>query len=61
VLWSDSVIRMAVDGVVTFLELGPVEVLSGVIEGCRMGLNVMAGCAPDKLELIAKAVAGGTI
>ena len=56
VRWVDSVVKMAEDGVDTFLELGPGEVLSGLIKRCRKGLTVMAACAPDKLELMAKAI-----
>jgi len=56
VRWADSVMRMADEGVDTFLELGPGEVLSGLIKRCRKGLVAMAACAPDKLELMAKAL-----
>jgi len=58
VRWADSVVKMADDGVDTFLELGPGEVLSGLIKRCRKGLSVMAACTPDKLELMAKAIDG---
>jgi len=57
VRWVDSVVKMADDGAETFLELGPGDVLSGLIKRCRKGLTVMAGCTPDKLELMAKAIA----
>jgi [acyl-carrier-protein] S-malonyltransferase len=56
VRWADSVIKMAEDGVDTFLEFGPGEVLSGLIKRCRKGLTVMAAGAPDKLEQMAKAI-----
>ena len=56
VRWADSVVKMADDGVDVFLELGPGEVLSGLIKRCRKGLAVMAACTPDKLELMAKAI-----
>lgn len=56
VRWADSVIRMADDGVDAFLELGPGEVLSGLIKRCRKGLNVMAAGTPEKLEEMAKAL-----
>ena len=54
VRWSDSVVAMADEGVDTFLELGPGEVLSGLIKRCRKGLNVMAAGTPEKLEQMAK-------
>lgn len=56
VRWADSVVRMADDGVDTFLELGPGDVLSGLIKRCRKGLNILTGCTPDKLELMAKGI-----
>ena len=56
VRWADSAVKMADDGVDTFLELGPGEVLSGLIKRCRKGLTTMAACTPDKLELMAKAI-----
>jgi [acyl-carrier-protein] S-malonyltransferase len=54
VRWADSVIRMADEGVDTFLELGPGEVLSGLNKRCRKGLAVMAAGTPEKLEQMAK-------
>ena len=58
VRWADSVAGMAKDGVNTFLELGPGDVLSGLIKRCCKGFSVevMAACTPDKLELMAKAI-----
>ena len=54
VRWADSVIKMADDGVAAFLELGPGDVLSGLVKRCRKGLQVMAAGTPEKLELMAK-------
>ena len=54
VRWADSVLRMADDGVDTFLELGPGDVLSGLIKRCRKGLSAMAAGTPEKLEQMAK-------
>ncbi len=58
VRWADSVVNMADGGVAVFLELGPGEVLSGLNKRCRKGLNVMAAGTPEKLEQMAKALAG---
>jgi len=54
VRWADSVVRMADDGVDTFLELGPGDVLSGLIKRCRKGLSTAAAGTPEKLEQVAK-------
>ena len=54
VLWEDSVVYMADEGVDTFLELGPGEVLSGLIKRCRKGLKQIAAGAPETLEAMAK-------
>lgn len=53
VLWSDSVTYMADDGVDTFLELGPGEVLSGLNKRIRKGLTQMAAGTPEALEAMA--------
>ena len=54
VLWEDSVVCMADEGVDTFLELGPGEVLSGLIKRCRKGLKQIAAGTPEALEAMAK-------
>ena len=60
VRWADSVVKMADDGVDAFLELGPGDVLSGLIKRCRKGLVVMAAGTPEKLEEMAgKILSGG--
>jgi [acyl-carrier-protein] S-malonyltransferase len=56
VRWADSVERMADDGVSVFLELGPGDVLSGLIKRCRKGIDVMAAGTPEKLEQMAKSL-----
>lgn len=58
VLWEDSVAYMADAGVDTFLELGPGEVLCGLIKRCRKGLKQMAAGTPDALEAMAKLLRG---
>jgi [acyl-carrier-protein] S-malonyltransferase len=59
VRWADSVIKMADEGVDTFLELGPGEVLSGLNKRCRKGLALMAAGTPEKLEEMAKVLVSG--
>ncbi|MDR1376603.1 MAG: ACP S-malonyltransferase [Synergistaceae bacterium] len=54
VRWADSVVKMADDGVDVFWELGPGDVLSGLVKRCRKGLKVMAAGTPEKLELMAQ-------
>ncbi len=58
VLWADSVVYMADDGVDTFLELGPGNVLAGLIKRCRKGLNLMSAGTPDTLEAMAGVLRG---
>ena len=56
VLWEESVVRMADDGVDTFLELGPGDVLCGLIKRCRKGLKQMAAGTPETLEAMAAVI-----
>ena len=53
VLWEESVMYMAdtlkID---TYYELGPGEVLSGLIKRCKKGMNIKAGGTPQTLEVI---------
>ncbi len=58
VLWEDSVIYMADNGVDTFLELGPGEVLCGLIKRCRKGMTQKAAGTPETLEALAKLLRG---
>ena len=58
VLWEDSVIYMADNGVDTFLELGPGEVLCGLIKRCRKGLTQKAAGTPETLETLATLLRG---
>ena len=53
VLWEESVAYM-IDNlkIDTFYELGPGEVLSGLIKRCRKGMNIKAGGTPQTLEAI---------
>jgi [acyl-carrier-protein] S-malonyltransferase len=54
VRWTDSVARMAEDGADLFLELGPGNVLSGLIKRCIKGARVLAAGTPEKLEEMVK-------
>lgn len=53
VRWEESVLYMAdtlkID---TYYELGPGEVLSGLIKRCKKGMNIKAGGTPKTLEAI---------
>ena len=53
VLWEDSVVYMAdtlkVD---TYYELGPGEVLAGLIKRCKKGMNIKSAGTPETLEVI---------
>ncbi|NLL36061.1 MAG: ACP S-malonyltransferase [Fretibacterium sp.] len=54
VLWENSVVRMADDGVEAFFELGPGSVLTGLNKRCRKGLTLMAAGTPETLEGLAE-------
>ena len=55
VLWQQSVNFMIDElKVDTFIELGPGEVLSGLIKRIRKGMNLYSSSKPEKLEEIAK-------
>ena len=53
VLWEGSVLYMADTlGITEFYELGPGEVVSGLVKRCKKGANVKAGGTPQTLEAI---------
>ena len=52
VLWEDSVSYMADSGVTAFYEIGPGEVLSGLVKKCRKDLGFMSAGTPEKLEAL---------
>lgn len=57
VLWEDSISYMADDlHIDNYYELGPGEVLSGLIKRCRKGVNILSGGTPHKLEEIREAL-----
>lgn len=53
VLWEDSVSFMAGDlGIESFYEIGPGEVLAGLVKKCRKGLDILSAGTPAKLEAL---------
>ena len=57
VLWEESILYMADNlGVDLFIELGPGEVLAGLIKKCKKGANILSGGTPEKLEKIRAAL-----
>lgn len=54
VLWEDSVKYMAENGVENFIELGPGNVLSGLIKRCVKGVKPVYAGTPKELEAIAE-------
>lgn len=54
VLWQDSVLEISANGIEKFIELGPGNVLSGLIKRCQKGLECISGGTPDSLETIAQ-------
>jgi [acyl-carrier-protein] S-malonyltransferase len=52
VLWIDSVNCMADAGVERFYELGPGNVLAGLIKRCRKGLQAFSAMEPEDLSAV---------
>lgn len=52
VLWHDSVIRMADDGVDTFFEIGPGSVLTGLVKKCRKGVTAQTCTSVQEFEAL---------
>ncbi len=50
VLWEDSVRKMAELGVSAFVEVGPGEVLCGLVKRTLQNVNIFATREPEKLE-----------
>ena len=49
-LWSDSVIKAASLGVKDYLELGPGNVLAGLLKKIDPSLSVLSLCAPEEIR-----------
>lgn len=58
VLWSDSVNRMADDGVDSFFEIGPGSVLSGLVKKCRKSVAVRSCGSMEEIESISRFLKG---
>lgn len=53
VLWENSVMYMADTlNIDTYYELGPGEVIAGLIKRCKKGMNIKSGGSPKTLEVI---------
>ncbi len=56
VRWEDSVHRLASDGVTTYVEVGPGNVLSGLIRKIHRDANVTAFGAPEDGDAVRKVI-----
>ena len=56
VRWEDSVRRLASDGVTTYVEVGPGNVLSGLIRKIHREANVASVGAPGDLDAVRKLI-----
>ena len=53
VLWQDSVLEMSNNGIENYVELGPGNVLSGLIKRCQKGLECISAGTPESLYSVA--------
>jgi len=51
-LWQDSVLEISKTGIEYFIELGPGNVLAGLIKRCQKGLNCISAGTPESLESV---------
>ena len=58
VRWQESVERLVADGVTTFVEVGPGEVLAGLVKKIAKGTAVLNVHDPESLEKTAAALQG---
>jgi [acyl-carrier-protein] S-malonyltransferase len=54
VLWHDSVLEISKNGIESFVELGPGNVLAGLIKRAKKDLSCISGSTPESLEIIAE-------
>jgi len=58
VRWQESVERLVADGITTFVEVGPGEVLAGLVKKIAKGTTVLNVNDPESLEKTAAALQG---
>jgi [acyl-carrier-protein] S-malonyltransferase len=59
VRWQECIERLAAEGVDTFVEIGPGQVLSGLVKRIAKGARVLNVEDPESLEKTAAVLAGG--
>jgi [acyl-carrier-protein] S-malonyltransferase len=57
VLWESVVTRLASEGVTTYVEVGPGNVLSGLVRKIHRGATVLSFGSPDDLEAVENTLA----
>jgi [acyl-carrier-protein] S-malonyltransferase len=58
VRWQESVERLVAEGVTTFVELGPGDVLAGLVKKIAKGAQILSVRDPESLEKTAAAIMG---
>jgi [acyl-carrier-protein] S-malonyltransferase len=58
VRWQESIERLVAEGVATFVEVGPGEVLSGLVKKIAKGAQILSVRDPESLEKTVSALSG---
>jgi [acyl-carrier-protein] S-malonyltransferase len=58
VRWQESVERLVAEGVTTFVEVGPGEVLAGLVKKIAKGAQILGVRDPESLEKTVVALSG---